>query len=112
MGRRGIERWQRWLTVVLLVAATLFYLQFGLQALAHYIPQGTLSLLGAAGLGWGVVRRLRGRPWAVVVLACTAPILVLHAAMTLDDSGEMPFLIGSIPVPAAALVATRSARSR
>ena len=88
--------------------AALFYLQFGLQALVHYLPQGALSLVGAGALGWGAVHRMRARPASAVVLAGTLPILVLHGAMTLDDPGEMPFLIGSIPVPAAAAIAKAS----
>lgn len=92
--------------MAVLVAAALFYLQFGLQALVHDLAQGILSLVGAAALGWGVARRARGERSAGVVLVGTLPILALHAAMTLDDPGEMPFLIGSAPVPIAAAVAT------
>lgn len=98
--------------MALLAAAALFYLQFGLQALVHYLPQGVLSLVGAAALGWGAARRARETRSAVVVLVGTLPILALHAAMTLDDPGEMPFLIGSLPVPAAAALAAIWTRRR
>lgn len=91
--------------MVSLVVAALFYLQFGLQALVHYLPQGALSLVGAATLGWGAALRMRWKPASSVVLVGTFPILALHAALTLIDPGEMPFLIGSIPVPVAAAIA-------
>lgn len=89
----------QWVAVLCLVLAGLFYLQFGLQALAHHVPQGVLALVGAAALFWGAVRVGRGRTASGVVLLGTVPILGLHAFVTLEDQGELPFLIGSIPVP-------------
>lgn len=94
----------RWVSVLCLAGAGLFYLQFGLQALAHHVPQGILSLVGAVALLWGAVRRARGTAASGVVLIGTLPILVLHGVMTLEDPGELPFLIGSIPVPLVAAV--------
>lgn len=94
----------RWVSVISLVGAGLFYLQFGLQALVHHLPQAILSLVGAAALLWGAVLRARGTSASAVVLVGTLPILGLHAVMTLEDPGELPFLIGSIPVPLVAAV--------
>lgn len=50
----------RWVSVLLLAVVGLFYLQFGLQALVHFVPQGILSLVGGIALLWGAVRRARG----------------------------------------------------
>ena len=99
MNNRLGPRLVRWVSVACLVVAGLFYLQFGLQALAHHVPQGILSLVGAAALLWGAARRWRGTIASGVVLFGTLPILVLHAVVTLEDPGELPFLLGSIPVP-------------
>lgn len=91
--------------VVLLVLGGLYYLQFGLQALDDLFLQGALTLVGAVALLAGAIRVIRRRPAAALVLAGTLPILVLHLAMTLEDPGELIFLIGSIPVPALAAIA-------
>jgi hypothetical protein len=105
-------RARRLAAVALLVLGCLFYLQFGLQALVHHLPQGILALVGAIALGWGAVRAGRGREAASVVFLGTVPVLVLHAAMTLEDPGELPFFIGSIPAPALAAIAWVLRRSR
>lgn len=107
----GMRRTYRWLRFVLLLFASLYYLQFGLQALVHFLPQGILALVGAISLGWGAVRTLRSKPAALLVLIGTSPILILHAVLTLMDPGELPFLIGSIPAPLIALIATIRSRS-
>lgn len=85
--------------LVLLGASGLYYLQFGLQALSQHLPQGALTLIGAAALIWGAIRTFRGRNSAAIVFLGTLPLLLLHAAMTWQDPGELPFLIGSAPVP-------------
>lgn len=100
LGRTG-----RAAIMVVLVAASLYYLQFGLQALAHHVLQGALALVGAAALGWGVVRCARREPAAPVVFLGTLPVLVFHAVLTIEDPGEMPFLVGSIPAPLIAGIA-------
>lgn len=97
---------------VLGFAAGLYYLQFGLQALFHYIPQGVLALLGAFALMWGAVRTMRRVPASLLVLVGTLPMLLLHGAMTVADPGELPFLIGSIPVPLVAGIAWLVGRQR
>lgn len=84
---------------IVLVLLGLFYLQFGLQALFHSPPQGALTLVGALALGWGAVQAFRKLPASAKVFLGTLPILVLHAVLTLIDPGELPFLIGSAPVP-------------
>jgi hypothetical protein len=99
------ERPRRLAAVAVLVLGCLYYLQFGLQALVHHLPQGILALVGAIALGWGAVRSARGQQAASVVFLGTVPVLVLHAAMTLEDRGELPFLIGSVPAPAVAAIA-------
>lgn len=107
LGRAG-----RAATVIVLALACLFYLQFGLQALAHHLGQGVLSLVGAFALGFGTVRHARARPAAPVVFLGTLPVLMLHAVMTLEDPGELPFLVGSVPAPFIAGVAWLSDRLR
>jgi hypothetical protein len=99
------RRTRRLAAVAVLVLGCLFYLQFGLQALAHHLPQGILALVGATALGWGAVRSGRGRQAASVVFLGTVPVLVLHAAVTLEDPGELPFFIGSVPAPTVAAIA-------
>jgi hypothetical protein len=99
-------------TIIVLTLACLFYLQFGLQALVHHLPQGVLALVGAAALAWSAVRRAHGRTASLVALLGTLPILALHAAMTVEDAGELPFLVGSVPVPVIAAVAWISGRTR
>ena len=99
---------------LLLGAAALFYLQFGLQAMFHSPPQGVLTLVGALALGWAAVRIPRKWSRSAIVLAGTLPLLVLHAVFTLIDPGELPFLIGSAPVPViagAVWISTRSSSS-
>jgi hypothetical protein len=86
------------------VRRTLFYLQFGLQPLVHHVPQAALSLVGATAIAWGTVRRLRGKAASLVALIGTLPVLALHAVMSLEDPGELPFLLGSIPAPVVAAV--------
>lgn len=85
-----------------LVFLALFYLQFGLQALPHYPPQGALALLGAAALGWGSARLLKAAPAAKVTFLGTVPIALLHAIATILDPGELLFLLASLPVPVVA----------
>lgn len=85
--------------IVMLVVLALFYLQFGLQALVHFGPQGALALVGGAALAWAAVRKIRGGAAALVVLVGTVPVLGLHAGMTVMEPGELPFLVGSLPVP-------------
>jgi hypothetical protein len=85
--------------LILLVAIALFYLQFGLQALTQFLPQGALALVGAIALGRGAVRSYRGHSVLAIVFIGTVPLLLLHAVMTLLEPGELPFLIGSAPVP-------------
>jgi hypothetical protein len=80
--------------LILLVAIALFYLQFGLQALTQF-----LALVGAIALGRGAVRSYRGHSVLAIVFIGTVPLLLLHAVMTLLEPGELPFLIGSAPVP-------------
>lgn len=106
-GRAG-----RAVVIVALTLAALFYIQFGLQALAHYVPQGALALVGGAALIAGIVRRVRRHSAAGIALAGTLPVLALHLWMTLEDPGELPFLIGSIPVPMIAAVAFLLSRSK
>lgn len=99
---------------LLLGAVALFYLQFGLQALFQFPPQGGLALVGALALGWAAARTAGEWPRSAIVLAGTLPLLVLHAVMTLVDPGELPFLIGSAPVPTIAgaiWISTRSSSS-
>lgn len=105
-----LRRAGRWATVTVLVLACLFYLQFGLQALAHHVGQGALSLVGACALGFGAARHARGRPAAPAILLGTLPVLALHAVVTLEDPGELPFLIGSVPAPFIAGIAWLSSR--
>src|SRR5688572_24198169 len=88
---------------ILLVAASLFYLQFGLQAMWHFLPQGILAITGALALGWAGIRTIQKRLAALIVFVGTVPIFLLHGAMTLIEPGELPFLIGSAPVPLLAL---------
>lgn len=95
----------RFVGTFLLGLAALFYLQFGLQALVHYLPQGILALVGALALGRAAFLCLRRRPASALAFGGTIPVLVLHAVMTLMDPGELPFLIGSIPIPVVAGVA-------
>ena len=89
-------------SIIALALLALFYLQFGIQALFQYPPQGILSLVGCVALFWGAVRTFRRRPAAAIVFMGTVPILLLHAVLTLVEPGELPFLIGSLPVPLAA----------
>lgn len=89
----------RVVSVIALTLLGLFYLQFGLQALFQYVPQGVLSLVGAVFLGWGVVLTFQRRPASGRVFWGTVPIFLLHVVATLMDPGELPFLIGSAPVP-------------
>lgn len=99
---------------LLLGAAALFYLQFGLQAVFHSPPQGGLALVGALALGWAAARTPRKWPRSAIVLAGTLPLLVLHAVFTLIEPRELPFLIGSAPVPViagAVWISTRSSSS-
>lgn len=95
----------RFAGTLLLGLAALFYLQFGLQALVHFPPQGILALVGALALGRAAFLCLRRRPVSALVFGGTVPILVLHAVLTLIDPGELPFLIGSAPIPVVAGVA-------
>lgn len=102
----------RILAVVAMVFASLYYLQFGLQALVHYLPQGLLALVGAVALGYGAARAWRRRSASAFVAAGTAPLLLLHLVLTIQDPGELPFLIGSIPAPLVSGIAwIRSRRS-
>lgn len=88
---------------VFLGLAALFYLQFGLQALFQFPPQGILALVGAFGLARAAFLTVRRRrPVSALVFVGTVPLLVLHAVMTLIEPGELPFLIGSAPVPVVA----------
>jgi hypothetical protein len=84
---------------VALVVFGLFYLQFGLQALVNYVPQGLFALVGGVALVWGGARLLRRSPVPGLVFLGTVPVALLHGLMTLIDAGELPFLIGSAPVP-------------
>lgn len=97
--RKATRRLIRVASLVLLVLSALFYLQFGLQALIHFLPQGLLALVGAIALGWGAVLSFRGRSASAIVFIGAVPLLLLHAVMTLVEPGELPFLIGSTPVP-------------
>lgn len=92
-------------SIVLLVAGALFYLQFGLQALVQFFPQGVLALVGAMALGWGAFRMLRRHPASPIVFLGTVPLLALHAVMTLIERDELPFLVGSSLVPVIAAAA-------
>ncbi|HVL91532.1 MAG TPA: hypothetical protein VM841_15000 [Actinomycetota bacterium] len=85
--------------VILLIFGALFYLQFGLQSLTMHMLQAVSVLIGAAGLGWAAAAAIRRRPAAGIALWGTMPALLVHAGMTIQDSGELPFLIGSIPAP-------------
>jgi len=89
-------------SIMALVLLALFYLQFGLQALFQSPPQGILSLVGCVALFWGAVRTFRRRLAAPIVFLGNVPLLLFHAVFTLVDPGELPFLIGSLPVPLAA----------
>jgi peptidoglycan/LPS O-acetylase OafA/YrhL len=114
MTTRLLSRVARALRALLLGALALFYLQFGLQALFQSPPQGVLTLVGAVALGWAAVRAPREWSRSALVLAGTLPLLVLHAVFTLFDPGELPFLIGSAPVPViagAVWLLTRSSSS-
>ncbi|MGH9195085.1 MAG: hypothetical protein ACRD1T_05015, partial [Acidimicrobiia bacterium] len=97
-----MKRLFRLASLVLLAFLALFYLQFGLQALSQFLPQGIATLVGAVGLGWGAVLTIRRRAASAVVLLGTLPVLILHAVMTLIDRRELAFLIGSLPVPVVA----------
>ena len=108
---RNSERFVRLVGIVLLVLAALFYLQFGLQALLQFPPQGILALVGALALGRASFLRLRRKRVSALVFFGTTPLLVLHAVMTLIEPGELPFLIGSAPIPAGAGVAWLNQRS-
>ncbi len=99
MTRRSVSVVVRIGTLILLTAATLFYLQFGLQALWQSVPQGILTLVGTVALAWGVILTFKRRPASGIVFLGTIPLLIFHAVLTLIDPGELPFLIGSIPVP-------------
>lgn len=99
---------------LLLGAAALFYLQFGLQAVFYSPPQGGLALVGAFALGWAAIRPPQRWRRSAIVFAGTLPILVFHAVLTLLVPAELPFLIGSAPVPliaGAVWILTRSSRS-
>jgi hypothetical protein len=97
---------------IALVVFGLFYLQFGLQALVNYVPQGLLALVGGVALVWGGARLLRRSPVSSFVFLGTVPIALLHGLMTLIDVGELPFLIGSAPVPIFAAAAWMVGRQR
>ncbi len=89
----------RVLALVIIIFAALYYLQFGAQALAHHFLQGALSLLGAAGLFRAAFLKLQSRPASPIVLFSTLPVFVFHIIATIQDPGELPFLIGSTPAP-------------
>ena len=100
MGKRGVlGKIFQVVTIIALVLLGHFYLQFGLQALFQFVPQGVLSLVGAVFLGWGAVLTFQRRPASGKVFWGTVPILLFHVVATLVDTGELPFLIGSLPVP-------------
>ena len=101
----NVARLGKFAGTLVLGLAALFHLQFGLQALVHYLPQGVLTLVGAFALSRAALLCLRRRPVSAVVFLGTIPILVLHAVMTLMEPGELPFLIGSTPIPVVAGVA-------
>ncbi len=92
----------RFALTLLFILAALFYLQFGLQALVHFLPQGILALVGAFALGRAALLSVHRRPVSALVFVGTIPLLVLHAGLTLLDAGELPFLIGSAPIPVVA----------
>ena len=85
-----------------LVFLALFYLQFGLQALAHHLPQGALAVLGAVALAWGSARFVKRAPAAKSICLGTMPIALLHVVVTISDPGELGYLLGSLPVPVVA----------
>lgn len=79
------------------IRSALFYLQFGLQALVHFLPQGILALVGAFALGRAALLSARRRPVSALVFVGTIPLLVLHAVLTLIDPGELPFWSVALP---------------
>lgn len=102
----------RWLWLLLYGAAALFYLQFGVQAMFNFIPQGALAIAGAVAIAWAGVRMVRCASWPFLLFWGTLPLLVLHAVMTVIEPGELPFLIGSAPVPMVAGIFWFSGRNR
>lgn len=88
------------LASALLVFATLFYLQFGAQAVPHSAPQAALTFLGAMGLGWAAVRVARGQRAAGTVWFATMPLFLFQIVATFVIPDESPiFLVGAGVAP-------------
>ena len=90
----------RALASVLLVFATLFYLQFGAQAIPHSAPQAALTFLGAMGLGWAAFRMARGQRAEGTVWLATMPLFLFQIVATFVIADESPiFLVGAGVAP-------------
>lgn len=86
---------------VLLVAATLFYLQFAFFALANAPLQGVLTLLAAVALSVSAVHVFKGRRTALILLIGTLPLLVFQVVATLvypDESPTFIVIFGLVPL--------------
>lgn len=102
-GPSTARKFRRAVSLSGLVFLALLYAFFGLNALGHHFPQGALAILGAATLGWGSARFVKGAPAAKVICLGTVPIALLHATVTVVDSREpIGYLLASLPVPGVA----------
>lgn len=104
---RGAVRTHSWqiraLAGALLVFATLFYLQFGAQAIFQSAPQAALTFLGATGLGWAAFRVARGERAAGTVWLATMPLFVFQIVGTFLIPDESPiFIVGAGIAPVVA----------
>jgi hypothetical protein len=101
---RGAVRTHSWqiraLASAVLIFATLFYLQFGAQAILQSAPQAALTFLGAIGLGWGAFRLARGERAAGTVWLATMPLFVFQIVGTFLIPDESPiFIVGASIAP-------------
>ena len=99
---KAMARVGRVIGAILLGFATLFYLQFGLQAIAQSPPQAGLTLLGTVALAWATFRCVRGRLASPIACLGTLPLFVFHAVV--EVSGLYPdegiiFLYGAAVAP-------------
>lgn len=105
-GRAGMAKAMakvaRVIGAILLGFATLFYLQFGLQAIAQSPPQAGLTLLGTVALAWATFRCVRGRLASPIACLGTLPLFVFHAVVEVSglytDEG-ITFLYGAAVAP-------------
>lgn len=104
---RGAVRTHSWqiraLASAVLISATLFYLQFGAQAILQSAPQAAFTFLGAIGLGWAAFRLARGERAAGTVWLATMPLFVFQIIATFLIPDESPiFIVGAGVAPVVA----------